>query len=165
MDHNTTLKAIHWARMAAKEDARTITILIANHKDWTPQQLPLTANTDIRVMATIPPHSIQYDPTPKWPKYYQHTEPSNTSIICIHNRAKLPTNVQTPTKLQQVLKQMTYTHVDTHPIKPTPIHYNVKFSTAWKTTPKISTTQTRNTTIIPLPNIFKHTHPLKFHPQ
>lgn len=30
-DHNTTAKAIHWARMAAKEDTQTITILIINH--------------------------------------------------------------------------------------------------------------------------------------
>lgn len=71
MDHNTTLEAIHWARMDAKEDARTIAILITNHKDWTSQQLPLTINTDIHVMATIPPNIIHYNPTAEWPKYYQ----------------------------------------------------------------------------------------------
>ena len=92
-DHNTTLEAIHWARMATKEDAQTITILIVNHKDWAPQKLPLT-NTNIHIMATIPPHTIQYNPTPKWPKYYQYTEPSITSIICIHNQAYLPTNIK-----------------------------------------------------------------------
>ena len=61
-DHNTTLEAIHWARMAAKEDAQTITILIVNHMDWTPQQLPLTTNAKIHMMATIPPHTIHYGP-------------------------------------------------------------------------------------------------------
>jgi hypothetical protein len=62
-DHNTTLEVLHWARMAAKEDAQTITILIINHKDWTPQQLPVT-NPDIHILATIPSHTIQYNPTP-----------------------------------------------------------------------------------------------------
>jgi hypothetical protein len=40
-DHNSTLEAIHWARMAAKEDNQTITILIVNYKDWTTPQLPI----------------------------------------------------------------------------------------------------------------------------
>ena len=31
--HKPTVEAIHWARMAAKEDANTITILIVNHND------------------------------------------------------------------------------------------------------------------------------------
>ena len=125
--------------MAAKEDARTITILIINHKDWTPQQLPLT-NLDIYIIATIPPHTIQSNPTPKWPKYYQYIELSFTSITCVHNQTNLPKNVQTPIELQQVRKQTTNTHIGIHPIKPTPIHYNVKFSTARKNSPKISTT-------------------------
>ena len=164
-NHNTTLEAIHLARMATKEDARAITILIVNHKGWTTQQLPLAENTDIHVMATIPPHTIHYDPTPEWPGYYQYIEPSITSIICIHNQTNLPMNIHTLNELQQVLKQTTNTHIDTHPIKPTSIHYNVKFFFAWKIAPKVSTTQTINTQIIPLPNGFKHKHPFKYHPK
>lgn len=34
-NHNSILEAIHWARMAAKEDKQTITILTINYKDWT----------------------------------------------------------------------------------------------------------------------------------
>ena len=83
--HSTTLQAIHWARMAAKEDTQTSTILIINHQDWTPQKLTLTKGVDIHVISTIPPHTIQYKPTPKWPQYYQYMEPSLTSIIYIHN--------------------------------------------------------------------------------
>ena len=69
-DHKSTLEAIHWARMAAKEDEHTTTILIVNYKDWTTQQLPLKDHADIHIIATIPPHTIQYVPTPEWPKYY-----------------------------------------------------------------------------------------------
>ena len=58
--HKTTVEAIHWARMATKEDPNTATILIINHNDWTPQQISLTENKDIHIMATIPPyHTIQ----------------------------------------------------------------------------------------------------------
>ena len=31
------VEAIHWARMAAKEDMNTITILMINHNNWTSQ--------------------------------------------------------------------------------------------------------------------------------
>ena len=114
-DHNTTLQAIHWARMAAKEDPNTVTILIVNHRDWTTQNLPLTAKPDIHVMATIPPHAIQYKPTPEWPTYYQYVQPTLTSIPCVHNQPTLHSNVQTPHTLQQTLQQITNTHIDIHP--------------------------------------------------
>ena len=64
-DHNTTIEAIHWARMAAKEDPNTITILIINHNDWTTQQIPLSTQADIHILTTIPPHTLHYSPTPK----------------------------------------------------------------------------------------------------
>ena len=81
-NHNTTVEAIHWARMAAKEDTNTATIFIINHNDWTPQQIDLTTNNDIHTLVTI-----QYNPTPEWPKYYQYVEPSLTSIICIYSQS------------------------------------------------------------------------------
>ena len=68
-DYNTIVEAIHWARMAAKEDTNTVTILITNHNDWTPQQLQFTTKGDIHILTTIPPHTIQYKPTTEWPKY------------------------------------------------------------------------------------------------
>jgi hypothetical protein len=65
-NYNATVEAIHWARMAAKEDTNTITILITNHNDWTPQQLQFNTKGDIHILITIPPHTIQYKPTPEW---------------------------------------------------------------------------------------------------
>ena len=50
-EHDTTLEAIHWARMAAKEDKHAITILIVNHIDWTTQQIPIATNTYIHILA------------------------------------------------------------------------------------------------------------------
>ena len=45
-------------------------------------------------------------------------------------------NLQTPQKLQNILKKTLKTHRDTYPIKPTPTHYNVKFFNTWKNAPK-----------------------------
>ena len=63
-DHKIIVEAIQRARMATKEDANTITILIVNHNDWTTQQIPFTTKVDIHTLATIPPHTKQYSPTP-----------------------------------------------------------------------------------------------------
>ena len=151
--------------MAAKEDTNTITILIVNHKDWTSQQIPLTANDDIHTMATIPPHTIQYNPSPEWPKYYHYIEPSLTSIIYIHSQASPTPNLQTPHELAHILKHTTNTHIDTYPIKPTKPNYCIKFSNTWKNTPKNNIPTTRNIPPITLPTKYYHQQPLKYHPQ
>ena len=87
-DHNTTTEAIHWARMTAKEDTTTTTILIINHTDWTSQTIPLNKHPDIHTIVTIPPHSIQYHPTPEWPNTTNtpnpHSHPSSAYIIKQH---------------------------------------------------------------------------------
>ena len=151
-DYNTTLQAIHWARMAAKENTHTSTILIINHQDWTPQKLNLTNVADIHVIATIPPHTMQYKPTPEWPQYYQYTETSLTSIIYIHNQLTPATRQQFPNNLRDILKRITNTYIDIHPIQPTPNNYHIKFSKAWKIAPKENTPP--NT-----PHILPHTPP------
>ena len=160
MDHNTTLKAIHWARMVAKEDAQTITILIINHTNWTSQKLPLNTNGDIHTIVNIPPHTIHYDPTTEWPK------PSHTSIICIHNQIIPTKNLQTPQELQRVLKRITNTHTKIYPNKPTLTQYNVKFSKEWQYAPKIRIPPPPNNSITtPLSLTYNHIHPLKYIPQ
>ena len=151
--------------MAAKEDPKTVTILIANHKDWTTQTLPLTTKPDVHVMTTIPPHTITYKPTPEWPTYYQYDEPALTSIICVHNQSSLSPNVQTPHTLKQLLQQLTNTHINTHPITPNLTHYKVKLSNIWKDTPTVNMLHTNNHITIPLPNTYTHMHPPKFPPQ
>ena len=54
-DHHTTVEAIHWTIVAAKEDINTTTIHIINHNDWTSQQISLTTNADTHTLATNPP--------------------------------------------------------------------------------------------------------------
>ena len=164
LDYNTTLEALHWARLAAKEDPKTVTIIIANHKDWTTQNLPFTTKPDVHVMTTIPPHTITYKPTPEWPTYYQYDEPALTSIICIHNQTTLSPNVQTPHTLKQILQQVTNTHIDTHPITPNRTHYKVKTSKIWKHTPKVSMLHSNNHITTPIPDTYTIIHPPQIPP-
>ena len=156
-DHNTTVEAIHWARMAAKEITNTTTILIINHNDWTSQQIDLTTNNDIHTLVTIPPHTIQYNPAPEWPKYYQYIEPSLTTIICIHSQNNPTINLQIPKELTKILEITINTRLITSLINPTITNYHVKFSNAWKTTP------TNN--ILPPTSILQTTLPTKYHHQ
>ena len=138
-DHNTTLEAIHWARMTVKEDTHIVTILIVNHNDQPHNNSQSPRTQRYTYIATIPPHITQYDPTPTWPRYYQRTEPSLTSIICIHNQTHQTMKLQTPHTLQIVLIATINTHIDMYPIKPTPTKYHVRISKVWKDTPKTST--------------------------
>ena len=151
MDYNTTIEAIYWARMAAKEDVDTVTILIINHNDWTPQQFPISTKEDIHILATIPQHTIQYNPTPEWPKYYHYEEPSLVSIIRIHSQTNLAPNSKTPHTLKHALTLTTTTHIDIYPIKPITPNYHIKFSNTWKNAPKINTPTTNTITTMPFP--------------
>ena len=139
--------------MAAKEDTQTSTILIINHQDWTPQKLTFTKGDDIHVISTIPPHTIQYKPTPEWPQYYQYTETSLTSIIYIHNQLTPTMHQQVPNNLHIILKRITNTHIDIHPIQPTPNTYHINFSEAWKTASNDNTTH-HNINTTPTPTTY-----------
>jgi hypothetical protein len=86
--------------------------------------------------------------------------PSLTSIVYIHNQIHPTINPHLPHDLNIVLKIITNTHMDTYPIKPTPIKYNIKISKTWKTTPEINNTLTTH-----LPSTYNHTYPVKYHPQ
>ena len=147
--------------MAAKEDPNTITILIINHNDWTTQQIPLSTQADIHILTTIPPHTLHYSPTPKWPKYYHHIEPLLTSIICIHNQANLTPNLQTPSELTHVLQHTTNTTINTYPIKPTMPHYNIKFLHTWKTNLNNNTPTTQDTSLVNCQTNITNNTPLK----
>lgn len=54
-DHNTTMEAIHWAHMVAKETDKNITNLIINQKDWSSQQIKFMEYIDVHTIATISP--------------------------------------------------------------------------------------------------------------
>ena len=60
---------------------------------------------------------------------------------------------------------ITNTHIDIYLIKPTTPNYHVKFSNTWKITSKNNTHTTKTITPMPLPTIYHHQSPLKYHPQ
>jgi hypothetical protein len=91
-DLKTAMTSIHWARMAAQENHNIATIIIINHKE---NPLPIT-HAEIHIIATIPPNTIQYNPTTEWPKYLHQLENQYTTIISINNQSppRQPTNTQ-----------------------------------------------------------------------
>ena len=43
------------------------------------------AHKDVHIILTIPPNTIEYNPTLEWPQYL-HTHEPDTTILCIHNQ-------------------------------------------------------------------------------
>ena len=74
-DHNTTLEAIPWTRMATKKDGHTITILKSNHKTYN--------SNHPTPYYTLRPHTGMA-------KYYKLVEPS--LINNIHTQPNKPHN-------------------------------------------------------------------------
>ena len=102
--HKTTVEALHWARMATKANPNTTTILIINHKDWTSQQIPLTAQSRRTHHSDhSPTHNTIYPYTGMakilpicrtishinnmctWPNQ-PNTRPTNPTRTCIHTK-------------------------------------------------------------------------------
>ena len=84
--------------------------------------------------------------------------------MCIHHQANPTIDLQTPHELQHVMKKTINIHVDTYSIKPTPTHYHIKFSNAWKNAPKTDIPPI-NTITTSLPTKYNHIHSLIFHLQ
>ena len=66
--------------------------------------------------------------------------------------------------LHQILKRITNTHINTHPIKPNPTPYQVKTFKTWKEAPRTNETTQITKPTTPLPIKYYHTHPLKYLP-
>lgn len=93
-DHNT-VKPIHQARMATKEDTQAITILIANHKYWILHQLSITKHAKTHTIVTIPPQ-YKLQPNTKMAKILSihiiapHIHNMYTQPIIAHNEHTKP---------------------------------------------------------------------------
>ena len=91
-DLKTAMTSIQWACMATQTNYDATTIIIINHKENT---LPFT-HTKLHIIVTIPPNTIQYNPTSKWPKYVHQLEKQYTTIIRIHKHDPPSDNPQPP---------------------------------------------------------------------
>ena len=139
--------------MAVKEDMHAITILIVNHKDWTPQQLPITKRANIHTIVI----TISYDPTPKWPKYYQ-----KTFVPHIHDMHAQPFKIHK----KHYSSTITPPHYKDNPQHPNGyVPYQVQPHRLTHKFLRHVENHSQTTPTIPIPTNYNCIYPLKFHPQ
>jgi hypothetical protein len=80
-------------------------------------------------------HTIEYNPTTKWPKCLREREIQYTSIICIHKQRSPTWNQQLAHNLITNFLELYNIHAKT--MEHTPIDYKVIFTKQWRTIPKI----------------------------
>ena len=142
--------------MAAQANHNATTIVILNHKE---KPFPIN-HTDIHIILTIPPNTIQYNPTLEWPKHLHHLENQYTTIVCIYNERSPPGHHHTLNTLTPNILGLYNIHVKINLIESTPLRNEGKCSHEWHTTPpKHSCTKTNHSTQ-PLPTKLYKTYPL-----
>ncbi|HYP42844.1 MAG TPA: RNase H family protein, partial [Candidatus Nitrosocosmicus sp.] len=165
--HNkeTAQQAIHWARLAAKTDPNTITILVIPDTNWYHNPSPYIGPfPDTHIITHFSADSVTYDiPTPP-PKYKPETEPLAIQIMCIHHQNH---NIGTPQQINNIktaidsLQILNY-HLQIAP--PTPHNTPVNKNKLWNKLiyPPPINTSSLNTPPLPA---FTSTSTLKFQPQ
>ena len=165
-DYETTQQAIHWARLAAKQDPETVTFLAIPNTDWYQNQSPYTEPfPDAHTIIHFAADTITYDvPTIS-------NEPNKTSnetraihILCIHHQHN---NIGTTNQINTInttIGNLQISQYHTHIVPPTPPNTKVNKNTKWNklTYPPYNTPQ--NIWVDPLPNFEIHTT-LKFSAQ
>jgi ribonuclease HI len=158
-------KAIHWARLAAKENQNTITILTIPDVEWTTNNTPYkTTFDDTHVIIHFPPDTIIYtEPTiPPELNKEPRIETLAVRILCIHHKN---TPIKVPNFESKFLQITTKLRINPPYIltpPPTPINTIVHKHPKWNKSPYPPQTNPSNT--LQLPD-FSHIHQPKFQDQ
>jgi hypothetical protein len=165
--HNkeNTQKAIHWARLAAKENQDTITILTIPDEEWTTNDAPYkTIFDDTHVVIHFPPDTIIYtEPTiPRELNKEPRIEILAIRILCIHHKNTKINMPNLEPKLLQITTKLRInpSYIITPP--PTPTNTKVHKHPKWSKSTYLPQTNPLNT--LQLPD-FPHTRHPKFPPQ
>jgi hypothetical protein len=158
-------KARHWARLAAKENQDTITILTIPDEDWTTNDTPYKSILDdTHIIIHFPPDTIIYTEPTIPPKLNRELciKTLAVRILCIHHKNTTidvpnfkPKLLQTTNKLQ-----INPSYITTPP--PTPINTKVHKHPKW--TKSTYPSQIYPTNASPLPD-YSNIHQSKFPPQ
>ena len=154
------MTSIHWVHMAAQTNHNTTTIIIINHKEST---LPITC-AEMYIIATIPPNTIQYNPTTEWPKYLHQLENQYTTIIRIHKHGPSSVNPQIPNALISNIISLYNIKINNNPTQTIPHMKKIKYSSAWQQASQYNHSEI-NHSAHHLPTELYNIHPLKFKPQ
>ena len=127
-------QAIHWARLAAKNDPNTITLLVIPDTNWYQNYSPHTGPfPDTHVLAHFTADTITYDePTTPQITNKPRIEPLAIHIFCIHHQNH---NIGTPNQIDTIKiiienLQITQYHIQHAPLTPRniPVNKNAKWN-------------------------------------
>jgi hypothetical protein len=165
--HNkeNTQKAIHWARLATKENQDTITILTIPDEEWTTNVAPYkTIFDDTHVVIHFSPDTIIYTEPTIPPELNKEPciETLAVRILCIHHKN---TTINIPNFEPKLLQITTKLRINpSYIITPPPTPTNTKVHKHPKWCKSTYPPQTNPPNTLQLPN-FPHTRHPKFPPQ
>jgi hypothetical protein len=156
-------QAIHMARIAAKTNPLSYTILINIDPNWHQQTNPFIAQyKDIYVITNIPPNTLQYH-VPLAPPYdkQSHIEKLAIQILCIHHKT---TTIGDISAMEQLNDYFPNTPFLIQIAQPTPRHTKVQIHKTRHTLPDPPPLLYIHNNTNPLPN-YTFALPLKFPPK
>ena len=122
--------AIHWARLAAKNDPNTITILTILDNKWYQNHTPhIGPFQDTHVIAHIPADTITYEePTIPIEMNKPRVEPSSIYILCVHHTTNNIGNTEQINTLTTIFNNLHIPQIHTQIAPPTPPNTQVNKS-------------------------------------
>ena len=158
--------AIHWARLAAKNDPNTITILTIPDNKWYQNHTPhIGPFRDTHVVTHISIDTITYEePTIPIEMNKPRVEPSTIYILCIHHSNNNIGNIKLINTLTTIFNNLHIPQVHTKIASLTPLNIQVNKSKKWNPFVYPTTNLPQNDEMPPLPN-YENNKPLKFPPQ
>jgi ribonuclease HI len=156
-------QAIHMARITAKTNPLSYTILINTYPNWHQKTNPfITQYTYTHVITYIPPNILQYH-VPLTPTYNKqtHIEKLAIQILCIHHKTTTIGDIST---MQQLNDYFPNTPLLIQIAQPTPPHTKVQIHKTWHTLPDPPPLLYTHHITNPLPN-YTFVLPIKFPPE
>ena len=159
-------KAIHWAKLAAKNDPNTMTILTIHDSKWYQNYTPyIGPSPDTHVIAHIQANTIIYEePTIPLELNKPWIEPSTIHILCVHHSNNNVGNIEQINALNTILNTLQILLVHTQIAPPTPPNILLNKSKKWNTIIYPMTNLRQNNETPPLPH-YETNKPFKFLPQ
>jgi len=159
-------QAIHWARLAAKNDPTTITILVIPDINWYQNYSPHSGPfPDTHIIAHFAADTITYDEPTKYQDLNKtRTEPLAIHILCTHHQNHNIGTTEQIATIKTIIENLQITHYHIQNAPPTPYDTPVNKNPNWNKLLYPPPTISPATIIPPAPNYEIHTT-LKFPPQ
>ena len=158
--------AIHWARLVAKNDPNTITILTIFDNKWYQNHTPhIGPFQDTHVIAHIPTDTITYEePTIPIEMNKPRVESASIHILCVHHNNNNIGNIEQINTLTTILNNLHIPQIYIQIAPPTPPNTQVNKSKKWNALTYPTTNISQYVEIPPLPN-YENNNSLNFPPQ